>query len=357
MSVNYDFLEKRWAQYWSRSNDDRPIMSIYAPEGKRTPADFAWIQDHSKRWLDTEFQLKRCRNSIENTRYLGEAFPAFNPDLGPDFLGAVCGCDIEFGETTSWAKPCLEDYSSFPEIKFDKGNKWWLKMQEITAAALEDSKGEYIVGLTDLHAGADGLVSLRGSENTAFDIYDHPEDFKKRVFEILPVFKEVATLQHNMISQKQKFCSNWTGIIHPNELWYPTSCDFSCMISEDCFEEFIIPELTEEIDWLHSSIYHLDGVGALRHLDRLLQIPKLKGIQWVPGEGQPSAGHWIDVLKKIQSAGKCIQIHCQPDDIAPLCENLDPQGLNIVCWAPDIESGETLIRDAERIYKEKRAIF
>lgn len=160
-----------------------------------------------------------------------------------------------------------------------------------------------------------------------------------------------------MISEKQKFCSNWTGIIHPNELWYPTSCDFSCMISEDCFEEFIIPELTEEINWLHSSIYHLDGVGALRHLDRLLQIQKLKGIQWVPGEGQPSAGHWIDVLKKIQAAGKCIQIHCGPDDIAPLCENLDPQGLNIVCWAHDIESGKAIIRDAERIYKAKRAIF
>ena len=67
-------------------------------------------------------------------------------------------------------------------------------------------------------------------------------------------------------------------------------------------------ELLAELDWLPASMYHLDGPGALRHLDRLLQMDKLKGVQWVYGAGQPSARYWLDVLKKIQAAGKNIQV-------------------------------------------------
>lgn len=357
MKFDKERIEGRWSEFWSRENHDRPIISIYAAEKEKSGEEPQFIPDHRTRWLDTEYQIKAFRSGMQNTVYLGEAYPSFNPDLGPDFLGAVCGCDIEFGAATSWAKPCLESYEDFPEIKFDENNLWWKKMCEMTAAALEDSAGEYYVGLTDIHAGADGLVSLRGSEKAAFDIYDNPDHFKKRVNEIFEVFKTVTKLQHSMIAEKQKSSSNWAGILHPDALWYPTSCDFSCMISEDSFEEFIIPELTAEIDWLPYSIYHLDGVGALRHLDRLLRIDKLRGIQWVPGAGQPSAKHWIDVLKRIQSSGKCAQIHCELDDIIPLCENLDPEGLNLVCWCSDAESGQAAIKEAERIYRQKRASF
>ena len=54
--------------------------------------------------------------------------------------------------------------------------------------------------------------------------------------------------------------------------------------------------------------YHLDGKGALKHLDMLLALPKLKGVQWVPGDGQPGANKWPDVLRRIRAAGKLCQI-------------------------------------------------
>jgi hypothetical protein len=132
-----------------------------------------------------------------------------------------------------------------------------------------------------------------------------------------------------------------------------SSCDFSCIISPENFEEFIIPELIDEIDFLPASLYHLDGPDALRHLDRLLEIEKLGGIQWVYGAGQPSAMHWIPTLKKIQDAGKLVEVTCEPEDIIPVCEALKPQGVHLICYVDDLETGEQLIKDAERVYSKK----
>ena len=48
---------------------------------------------------------------------------------------------------------------------------------------------------------------------------------------------------------------------------------------------------------------------------------------------------------------------CQPEDIVPLCEALDPQGVHLTCGMPDEDSGRAILREAERIYREKRAVF
>ena len=129
------------------------------------------------------------------------------------------------------------------------------------------------------------------------------------------------------------------------------------MISKAHFEEFIVPELLAELDWLPASIFHLDGIGALKHLDRLLQMKKLKGIQWVYGVAQPSGMHWIEEYKKIQAVGKCIELPCEMKDVIPLCEVLDPRGVRFNCSIPDKESGEAIIRDMERICRSKRGVY
>ena len=66
------------------------------------------------------------------------------------------------------------------------------------------------------------------------------------------------------------------------------------------FDEFVKPELKKTID-------HLYGVGQLNHLDSLLSIKKLDGIQWVPGDGQPDIINWPEVFKKIIDSDKLIQ--------------------------------------------------
>ncbi len=49
------------------------------------------------------------------------------------------------------------------------------KMLQMTDALVEDARGDYLVGITDLHPGADGLVSLRGPEGLCMDLFDSPD--------------------------------------------------------------------------------------------------------------------------------------------------------------------------------------
>jgi hypothetical protein len=120
------------------------------------------------------------------------------------------------------------------------------------------------------------------------------------------------------------------------------------MISTQMYEELVVGELLEELDFLDASIYHLDGLDALKHLDRLLAIDKLKGIQWVYGAGQPTASHWIPVLKKIQDAGKMIQIDVVPEELDIMLENLKPEGVMYTINARTEEEGRALMKKVER---------
>jgi 5-methyltetrahydrofolate--homocysteine methyltransferase len=90
-------------------------------------------------------------------------------------------------------------------------------------------------------------------------------------------------------------------------------CDFCYMIGPDMFDEFVKPELAASCKRLANPFYHLDGVGQLPHLDSLLAIPELKGVQWVPGNGKPDFSNWPEVYRKIRDAGKRIQIWGPPE--------------------------------------------
>ena len=129
------------------------------------------------------------------------------------------------------------------------------------------------------------------------------------------------------------------------------------MISNEHFKEFILPELLAEIDWLPATIYHLDGVGSLSHLDTLLSINKLNGVQWVPGNGKAPPREWPEILKKIQNAGKCVELSCSPEDIIPLCEILDPRGVHFGAWGFDKDSVQALLKEMERVCRQKRGVF
>ena len=80
------------------------------------------------------------------------------------------------------------------------------------------------------------------------------------------------------------------------------------MIGPDMFDEFVKPELAATCKKLENAFYHLDGIGELPHLDSLLSIKELKGVQWVPGDGKPDTRYWPEVYRKINDAGKLIQI-------------------------------------------------
>ncbi len=324
---NFDRIKQRFNEYWAHENADRPLVYITAPR-KGAKAEPLKAPDTLERcWLDTEYTIKKNRQMFAMTAYGAEAFPIANPNLGPDIFGATFGTDIVFEKDTSYSVPIIEHWDNHKQLVFDKSNRWWQSIVDITKSYVDDAKGDYFVGITDLHPGADGLVSLRGPEKLCMDLFDNPDRVKTALTDILPAFQYQLDTLYDITKHNLGGSSNWMNIWHP-EKWYVVSSDFICMISEDMFEEFIVPELLMEIDLLKgNSIFHLDGPGSLKHLDTILEIPNIAGVQWVYGAGQPTAAHWIDVLKKIQAKGKLINIAVTAEDIDEVMEHIEPNGV------------------------------
>ena len=349
---DWENAQKKYIEYWNKENHDRPLISITAPRDGYTPKYIKAPENIRDRWLDFEYVIKRNREYFASTFFGGEAFPSIYPNLGPDIFGAILGCELEFGEDTSWSTHIVDDWSNFKGFKFDSDNKWWKQIKKLTEMAVDDAKGDYFVGITDLHPGADGLVALRGPQELCFDLLDYPDEVKRASFQILDVFKKVYDELYTITKKNIKGTSTWLGVWHP-EKWYPVSSDFICMISQEMFGEFILDELKEEINFLDASIFHLDGPGALKHLDALLEIPELNGIQWVSGAGQPSAASWIPVLKKIQNAGKLINIYIEASDLDVLLEEIKPEGVMYYVGANTEQDAKDLIKKVEHSYKKK----
>lgn len=175
---------------------------------------------------------------------------------------------------------------------------------------------------------ADIQAHLRGSERLCLDFVDCADQVKIKRDEILEIWFHCFRRLCDLTQGHQEGYLDWLGIW--SAVPYKTlQCDLSAMISPRMFEEFILPELQEQCRQIPHTLYHLDGPAATRHLDLLLGIPELTGIQWQPGAGQPRAIGWLPMLKRVQQAGKNLYVHGLAEDVRGLLAELSPRGLYI----------------------------
>lgn len=349
---NWSQRLERYEEYWEKRNHDRPLLSITAPgERRRKAPEFHGTL--RERWWNEDYILESARAGMESTYFAGESLPALCPNLGPDVFAAFLGSEIVYEESTSYAKPFVEDWSQV-HIRFDESNAYWQKICSMTEHFLQDAKGDYLVGVTDLHEGMDALVSMRGPENLCMDLYDQPEEVKRVLGEVQEAFAVILKKSYGLFEGKQKGTTNWMGIYHPGR-WYVSSSDFIYLVSPEVFDEFSRESIRREAEIIGNNIYHLDGIGSKRHLDKLLEMPEIHGIQWVYGAGQPTAAYWIDTLKAIQDAGKLIEIFCVPEDMEALFQcGLKPEGVRYSLSAESREQADAIIRQAEEAYRKTR---
>mgnify|MGYP001556701447 CR=1 FL=1 len=323
--------ERRLARqdaFWDRAVLDRPVL--VAAVG-RPNAEFPWPEPKTyatlrDRWMDVEQRTRQAVATVMNTEYLGDALPTAWPDLGPEIFSAFFGCELEYGETTSWSIPNLLDWSQAGQLRFSRDNAYFRKIEEYTDALLEAGKGKFYTGYTDLHPGGDALVAFRDPMNMNLDMLEAVDDVKRLLATVQAAFHEVFDYYCSKLQAAGQALTSWPGIVSSKRWWIPSN-DFSCMISKAMFDDVFLPGIAEECRRAEASIYHLDGPQALQHLDSLLAIPELNAIQWVYGEGHGRASDWMEVYRKCQAAGKGLQIGLQADEVDFFIDNLKPEGL------------------------------
>lgn len=346
-------IQERYRAFWNRENET-PLLWLCAPRAhtdySRAPRRPEKTED---RWLDFAYVIRSHRVWMENTYYGGDAYPNFMPNLGPDILGAICGGDIAFGETTSWARPCVAEWEGHPDIVFDENNVWWQRIRTLTEMAVADSRGDYCVQITDLHAGMDALVSLRGAQELCMDVLDCPGLLQRYTMQVYDVFREVYDRLYAITSRLGMGTTNWLNIWSDRK-WYVTSCDFSCLISPEQFAELVLPELRAELSYLDGSVWHLDGTQCARHLDALLSLEKLNGIQYVNSEFDRRPTDYLPMIRKIQQHGKLFQMAIGPEDLDAFLTELEPQGLFLTVSVKDESEAREIEEYVARYYRRRR---
>jgi hypothetical protein len=314
-----------------------------AGPGKRWP-------DLKARWYDAEYQVEHYLACLEASSYLGETFPVFYPNLGPNVFAAMLGGELTFGETTSWIKPSVETMEEAERIAFDEGNPYYRKILEITDRALEVCGGRFLVGYTDMHPGLDCVDALMGTENMLLNMMDEP-DIVVALGEICTrEFFRAMDLFHEKLLARDQLSVSWMQIPFYDTMHIP-SCDLGAMISNPMFRQFALPMIREEVAHFRHNIFHLDGRGVAVHLHDILALEGVQAIQWVQGAGSTSPiMQWVELIRRIQAAGKSVVVGLQLSELEPFMEAVRPEGILLCIDEPERETQQAVI---DRLLKWK----
>jgi len=329
LSISFD--SRRWecvienSEAWWKGELKRPLMQFYIPgrdpERPEPSVPFNPITAFYDRSVSAEEIVDAWDYQLACTEFLGDAFPYVWPNFGPGVTAAFVGANLELGNNTVWFHPNHIEEITHLDFKFDPDNYWFLRIKDICKAAAERWNGSVQVSTTDIGGALDIISSFRPAENLLFDLVDDPDTVKRLTWQVHDIwwsyFEEFAVL----MEKTNPGFTSWTPIFSKGSS-YMLQCDFSAMISPDMFEEFALPELQASCKRMVNPFYHLDGPGEIPHLDHLLSISELKGIQWVPTKGPADMKNWPELYRKIRNAGKLIQIAGTPDVLDAVVEQL-----------------------------------
>ena len=333
-----------WEAWWA-GELSRPLVYLAVTDPlPAEPVRYSFLSNYPMTMPATEL-VELNAPQVNATHYYGDAFPwwwvNFGPGIASGFMGAQVHSVAEPSETV-WFTPSRE--TALPELTLahTQDSVWWRRVADITRAIVERWDGAVQVGHTDLGGNLDILASFRTSEGLLYDVIDHPEDVVRCVAEITAAWIRYYGELDALIRPACGGTSCWTSLWSPGKT-YMLQCDFSYMISPRMFERFVMPDLVACCAYLDHAFYHLDGKGEIPHLPLLLSIERLRGIQWIPGDGQPPANEWLPLLKRIRDGGKLCQVYVSPEGALQIARALGGRGFLFI-----VQHSNGEFRDPER---------
>ncbi len=318
-----DFNEARWDKVketyrlWWAGQLDRPIVPVEL-EGRdpgRAMPDAPLLSQATCMELSVspEALVDRLDYELSTKIYLGDAFPFFDMGcFGPGVVAAFLGARLDNSTGRVWFYPREELPITELHFEYDPDNVWFKRIKDICAAAMERWQGQVMIGMTDLGGVLDILSTFRPAEKLLLALYDHPEEVKRLIWEIHEIWHRCFEEINTILQPANGGFVDWGGI-YSDESFCMLQSDFCYMIGPDMFDEFVKPELEATSRRLSRSFYHLDGPGQLPHIDSLLTIDRIDGVQWVQGFDDTDSAHYPELFRKIHAAGKLIQCYADFD--------------------------------------------
>jgi hypothetical protein len=328
---DFEKSRARYDAFWHREIIDRPPVDIQYNKPDAKPVPVKTYKTWDEKWLDVDFRSEQQAAWLENTVYAADSMPIAWPNLGPEIYSAWCGCEYHFTEFSGWSQPMVHDWDrDISNARLDMNHPLFKLCERYTKNLLELGKGKFMTGLTDFHSGGDHVAALRDPQQLAIDMVESVEHVQAELVLSQTEYFMAYDYFYNMIKSAGSFACSWMYSLFGEGKFYIPSNDFSCMISKRMFDEVFLEGIIAECRFFDQSIYHLDGPGALRHLDSLLDIKELDAVQWVCGAGNEGYARWVDVYQRIQRAGKGLTLGITLEELPMVFETLKPEGVFFV---------------------------
>ncbi len=332
MSINLNFTEEDWQRVerdwtaWWAGEINRPMVMLET----FNPLFAGGKKIFTREWMlekPVDEVLDYFQEQMENAYYHGDAWPKFfynhGPGMGAGFLGADVHSMPE--QHTIWFEASKQVPIEELHLSYDPDNIWWRRIVALYRGAVERWGDKVAVAHTDIGGNLDILASFRTTNQLLYDLYDAPDEVLRLSREITSAWIQYYNELYDIIKQAGRGTCNWAAVWSPKRT-YMTQSDFCYMISPEMFEKFVAPDLETCYGIMEHGFYHLDGKGQIIHLDRLLEMKNLAGIQWIPGAGQPPPEEWPEVLKRIIDAGKRCQVYVTAEGARKIVREIGGKG-------------------------------
>ncbi|MBM4037739.1 MAG: hypothetical protein FJ290_04425 [Planctomycetes bacterium] len=313
LKANLSEALARWQAFWHKEIIRRPAAVVTAPKEGVKPVPGPRYPTRPDDDLDAV--LDQVEAHLATVYFAGEAMPRYEPCFGPDQLAAFVGARLDYSPDssgTSWSVPFVESWEEALPLRLE--GHAWERFLEFHRKAGERARGKWVVCTPDLHSNFDWLVAIREPAKLCMDLLDTPEFVHRAMGNVRALYRDVYNAVYAAAGMYALGTSCWLPYYCQGR-FCTVQCDFSCLLSPPQFNEFVLPALTEECEFLDRSVYHYDGRTCLQHFDAITGIKALDGIQWTPTAGGPPMLEWLDLLKRFQATGKHVYVGCTPDEL------------------------------------------
>ncbi|MGC9349562.1 MAG: hypothetical protein ACP5JG_15600 [Anaerolineae bacterium] len=347
---DWEETKARLRLWWGHEYFGRCALAVTAPRDdppeRPVPPQPSTLQE---KWYDLDAVAERNDYRFSQTFYGGEAIPVWHAGYpGIASIPTILGCPFELNMETGWHDPLLTDRDGFDvrSLRLDKDHPAYRYHMSVLARAMQECPGKAFPSMGAFYHGGDTLAALRGTEQLLFDCIERPAAVRDAEDWLMDMWFEFYDHTYAAVNGAAQGSACWMGVWAPGKT-YTVSNDFSYNISTSMFCDMFLPAIERQLGFLDYSIYHVDGVGAFRHVDALCGLPGLQALQILPGAGQPSPLHFMDVLKKVQAAGKNLHISISPEEVEEALSMLSARGLYIVTHAKNQTLAEELLEQVE----------
>ncbi len=348
---DWEKTKQHYLAWWQHEYFGRCCLWVTAPKEKakleKKPPPPSDVQ---QRWTDLGYLSALNHYTWETTFYGGESFPVWHGGYpGHTAIPTFLGCPVHLDQRTGWWEPILKDSDwDCSCLKINEEGKWWQFTLQLLHRAVVDSQGKAIPSIGAFGGAGDTLAALRGTEQLLYDLSDCPEKVARAEEFLMEMWIQVYSIFYEIVSPGSDGGSTcWFPLWAPGK-FYASQCDFSYLISPSHFQKIFLPVIEKQIEYLDYAVFHVDGVGAFRHVPALCQLPKLKAIQILPGAGKLSPLHYLSILQYVQAHKKNLHLTLPCEEVKLALDCLSARGLFIATSCSSEEEAKLLLKQVEK---------